>query len=127
VSTISPNGPGVSRTDMVKESASELTSSAKQGAADVAQEATEQARAVAHDARDHARELIGQATTEVRGQANDQAQRAAGGLEQLATRLGALVSGRPEEAGPLRDYAEQLGQRAQQAAEQLRSRRSGGW
>ena len=33
----------------------------------------------------------------------------------------ALASGRPEEAGPLRDYAAQLGERVWRAAEQLRT------
>jgi hypothetical protein len=123
LSTLPPDDHrAASRTETAKEGASEVADTAKQGIADVAQEATQQARAVAHDARDHARDLMGQATTELRSHAGDQAQRAAGGLEQLATRLGALVAGRPEEAGPLRDYAEQLGDRAQQAAEHLRSR-----
>jgi hypothetical protein len=94
---------------------------AKQSAADVAQETVQQAKAVTGVAVDHARSLLGDTTIQLRERADEQAQRAAGGLDQVATKVQALLSGRPEEAGELRDYAQELGDRAQQLADRLRS------
>src|SRR4051812_14694590 len=116
------DGSGGDATKVVKENVTEVAGDAKQGIAEVAHESTVQAREVTNKAKDHAREVMGQATSEVRSHADDQAQRAAGGLDQLASRFQALLAGRPEDAGPLRDYAEQLGDQAQRAAERLRSR-----
>lgn len=104
-----------------KQDASEVAGTAKQGATEVAQETMQQAKVVSGVAMDHARSLMGETTTQLRGHADDQAQRAASGLDQVATKVQALLSGRPEEAGELRDYAEELGDRAQQLAERLRS------
>jgi len=98
----------------------------KQGVSDVAQEAGDQAREVAGKAKDQARDFVDQASSEVRARADEQAQRAAAGLEQLASRVQALVAGRPEDAGPLRDYATEIGQRTQRAADQLRTRGADG-
>jgi hypothetical protein len=113
---------GEDATKVVKENVADVAGGAKQGIAEVAHETTVQAREVTNKAKDHARELVGQAMSEVRSHADDQAQRAAGGLDQLASRFQALLAGRPEDAGPLRDYAEQLGDQAQRAAERLRAR-----
>jgi len=104
-----------------KQDASEVAGTAKQGASEVAHETVQQAKVVSGVAMDHARSLMGETTTQLRGHADDQAQRAASGLDQVATKVQALLSGRPEEAGELRDYAEELGDRAQQLAERLRS------
>ena len=125
-SSLSGNPPAsdvtASRIATVKEDAADVAGSAKQGVSEVAQEAGAQAREVASKAKDQARGLVDQATSELRTRASEQAERAAAGLEQLASRVQALVAGRPEDAGPLRDYAVQLGERTQRAAEQLRTR-----
>lgn len=115
-----------SRTAALREDTADVAGTVKQGVSDVAQEAGEQAREVAGKAKDQARDFVDQASSEVRTRANEQAERAAAGLEQLASRVQALVAGRPEDAGPLRDYAVEAGQRAQRAAEQLRARGADG-
>jgi hypothetical protein len=126
MSSLSANSPAsdvtASRTATVKEDAADVAGTAKQGVSEVAQEAGAQAREVAGKAKDQARDLVDQATSEVRSRASEQAERAAAGLEQLTSRVQALVAGRPEDAGPLREYAVQLGERTQRAAEQLRAR-----
>jgi len=113
-----PNGGKI---DTAKQDASAVAGTAKQGAADVAQETVQQAKVVTGVAVDHARTLLSDSATQLRGHADEQAQRAAGGLDQVATKGQALLSGRPEEAGELRDYAQELGDRAQQLADRLRS------
>jgi F0F1-type ATP synthase membrane subunit b/b' len=108
--------------DTAKQDASQVAGTAKQGASEVAQQTMEQAKAVTGSAKDHARELVGQTTSELRSHAGHQATRAADGLDQVARQVRALLEGRPDEAGQVRQYAEQLGDKAQQLAEQLRSR-----
>jgi len=104
-----------------KDDASEVTAVTKEGVKDVAHETVDQARVVGSMAKDHARGLLDQTTTQLRTHGDEQAQRAAGGLDQIARQVGSLLDGRPADAGQVRDYAEQLGDKAQQLAEQLRS------
>lgn len=124
--TAATNTAATSRTDAAKQDAAEVAGTVKQGVSDVAQEAGEQAREVAGRAKDQARELVDQATSELRTRADEQSARAAAGLDQLAARVRALAAGRPEEAGPLRDYAVELGQRTQRVAERLRTQGADG-
>jgi len=109
------------RVQTAKEEASEVAGTAKQGAADVARETVQQAKAVTGVAKDHARSLVDGTTTQLRTHAEDQAQRAATGLEQVVTKVQALLAGRPEEAGEVGDVAQELGDRAQQLADRLRT------
>ncbi len=104
-----------------KDDASQVTNVTKEGVKDVAHETVDQALAVGSMAKDHARGLVDQTTTQLRSHGDEQAQRAAGGLDQIARQVGSLLDGRPADAGQVRDYAEQLGDKAQKLAEQLRS------
>lgn len=117
-----PPGPGSGALDTAKQDASQVATTAKQGAGEVAHETLEQAKVITGSAKEHARSLVDQTTSELRSHAGQQASRAADGLEQVARQLRALLDGRPDEAGQVRDYAQQLGDKAQQLAEQLRAR-----
>ena len=83
-------------------------SEAKDKAGEVLQEAKTQARNVVDDLKRDAHE-----------QASRQTGRAADGLRGLAQQLGALVEGRPGDAGLAGDYARRLGDRVSDVAERV--------
>lgn len=105
-----------------KQETQQVAATAAEGARDVAHEASEQLHQVAQDASVQARELLHQATGELKTQAGAQTERAAGGLHTLAGQIEALVDGRPEEAGPVADYARQLNGKVEEFASRLEQR-----
>lgn len=105
-----------------KQQTQQVAATAAEGAKDVAHEASEQLHQVAEDASAQARELLHQATSELKTQAGAQTERAAGGLHTLAGQIEALVNGRPEEAGPVADYARQLNGKVEELASRLEQR-----
>lgn len=98
---------------------SEVAGTAKEGTKQVASEATQQAGQVAQEVSVQARELVGQARNELRDQASQQTGRAADKMRTLSEQVQALTDGRPEEAGPVGDYARQAGDKLQQVASRL--------
>lgn len=98
---------------------SEVAGTAKEGTKQVASEATQQAGQVAKEASVQARELVGQARNELRDQATQQTGKAAERVRTLSEQMQALTDGRPEEAGPVGDYARQAGDRLQKVASRL--------
>ena len=112
-------GPGGVEPAAVREAAAPAVDEARHEAKHVAGEAKDQARQVAADAKDHARELVDQTRYEVRSQAEAGTKRVASGLRSLSEQLEALRQGRTEQAGPLRDYAEQARQRVDAVASRL--------
>jgi hypothetical protein len=104
-----------------KEQPGQVATTAAQGAKDVAGEAKSQAASVLGDATAEARDVIGEARNELRQQASQQTDRAAQGLRTLAGQIQALHSGRPESAGPVGDYARQIGEKVQALAERVES------
>ena len=115
-STTSPS-PG-DATAKAKEVANETTEQAKR----VAGEAQDQARRVAGDVADHARDVLDQTRSEVRSQADQGTKRVAGGLRTIGQQLQALRDGRTNEAGPLRDYADQARDKVDALAARLDAR-----
>ena len=85
----------------------QVASTAAEETKQVAGQAMEQAQAVAGVAKEQARTLLDQARTDVRAQADTQAERLADGLRGLAGNVQALLDGRSDEAGPLPDLARQ--------------------
>ena len=85
----------------------------------VAAEAADQAKAVAGQAKDHVQNLIGQARTELAGQADGRSQQAAAGLQSLSGQLAALRDGRPHDAGALTSYLSEAEQRVSGLADRL--------
>lgn len=98
---------------------SEVAGTAKEGTKQVASEASHQAGQVAQEASAQARELVGQARNELRDQASQQTGRAVEKMRTLSEQVQALTDGRPEEAGPVGDYARQAGDKLQQVASRL--------
>lgn len=106
-------------------------SDTKQAAAEqgkqVKDEASQQARAVAGTAKDQASQVADEARIQARGltedakqqmhrQARQQTDQLGGVIGQFGQRVEALASGRPEEAGPIGDYAGTIADQAQQIA-----------
>jgi uncharacterized protein YjbJ (UPF0337 family) len=106
-------------------------SDTKQAAAEqgqqVKEEASQQARAVTGTAKDQASQVADEARTQAGGlaedakqqlhqQAEQQTEQLGGVIGQFGQRVEALASGRPEEAGPLGDYADSIADQVQQLA-----------
>ena len=94
--------------DTAKTEASNVASTATGGAHDVASEASTQAKAVAGEAKQQFDQLVSQSREELRQQAEQRTSQAAGQLRTLSQQFTALVEGRPEAAGPLVGYVNEL-------------------
>jgi len=91
------------------EQGKEVASTAVAGAQQVAGEAKREIADVARTATDEIRGLVSQVSDELRGQASTQTDRLAGGLRTLSSQLQDAASGKPLDAGPIKDLARQAG------------------
>jgi hypothetical protein len=80
------------KADQAKEQASQVGGAAAQQAGAVAGTAKEQAGQVVSDARAHAQDLIGQTTSQVGAQADEQTQRLSGNLKTLSEHFSTMAS-----------------------------------
>jgi hypothetical protein len=94
-----------------KDKATDVATTAKDEVRGVAGDARSEASAVVSEAGTQARHLADEARIALRQQASDGTSRAAGAVDQLAGRLRALADGDTEQAGDLRRYAQDLGDR----------------
>jgi len=94
-----------------KDRATDVATTAKDQARGVADDARSEASAVVSEAGTQVRHVADEARTALRQQASDGTSRAAGAVDQLASRLRALADGDIEQAGDLRRYAQDLGDR----------------
>ena len=121
----SPEGGGqsslASTATTAKEQAGALGGAVGEQAQALAGQATQQARLTADEARHQARRLAGQTKEELLGQADGKTTQAATGLQSVAGQLQAIADGRPDEAGPLVDYAQQAADRVGTIAARLQS------
>jgi hypothetical protein len=84
------------KADQAKEQASQVGGAAAEQASAVAGTAKEQAGQVVSDARAHAQDLLGQTTSQVGAQADEQTQRLSGNLKTLSEHFGTMAdSGEP--------------------------------
>ena len=74
------------------------------------------------EAASQARGLVDQAKNELRDQGRSQADQVANAVRRVADQAEALAEGRVEEAGNVRDYAQQAGDRMHQLADELGQR-----
>jgi len=119
--------------EQTKNDVRETASNAAEQGREVAGDAAEHARELATSAREQAGEVtreavhqgqrvLSDATDKVREQAHSQAEQAVGALRGLSDQARALAEGRPQEAGPLGDYAQRLAGSVSQAADRLEQR-----
>jgi hypothetical protein len=107
--------------ELAKEKATEVAQTAQSAAGDVATTAKQQAQAFTDEAKYHARQLFGTTRQQLSEQAEQRTQEASKGLHRLADQVQALGEGRPQDAGPVGDWARQLQTRLRQWATRLDS------
>lgn len=113
-------------TGQAKEVASQATDQAKDVAAtavdqakQVSAEARQQLTSVTQQATGQAKQVVSTATGEARTQIEDRLGQATGMARERAGQLRALTEGRPEEAGPVADWAQQATDRLEAMADRV--------
>jgi hypothetical protein len=99
-----------------------VASTAVEAGKDVAHTAAEQATAVAGQAKEQLGVVVSKTKDEFRSQIDARGQQAASGLQTLASQLGALAHGRPDEAGHVGTLVGDAQQRVQSYAQSLQQR-----
>jgi hypothetical protein len=112
-----PNG-----TEAMAERAAVAKSAVTERAGEVATEARDQAKEVAHDAVEQGKEVLERAKVSLHEQADTRTAELGASLRRLGAEASALADGRPGDAGPLADYARQVGSRVQQVADRVEGR-----
>ena len=95
------------------------TEKAKETAKEVAGEVGTQAKVVAGEAKQQLTEFVDRAKEELRQTSTSKGQEMASGLRTWGDQLAALAEGRPEQAGQMRQYADQARQRITSFADRL--------
>lgn len=111
-----------SATERAKSASGDAAQTTADKARGVAGEAKAQVRSVVDETKGQVSGLLDQAKSELRTQAADRGFQAAGSLRTFSDRVGALASGRPEEAGPLTGYLEEAQNKVSAFAERLDQR-----
>lgn len=116
---------GQGTTDVAREQAREVGSSATQAAGQVAQTSKEQATQVAQEAQRQVRDLASEVRTQVSDQASSQTTRLAGTIRTLGQELEQIGSGTGGQSGLVTDLASQFSGRVQDIAGYLENRQPG--
>jgi hypothetical protein len=99
---------GQDQKEQAKQEAKQTAQKAQEQAGQVADTAKSEAGQVVEEAKMQARNLVGEAKDVGRARAQEQTDRLTQGLQQLHGQACNLIDGKPEEAGALGDYAQQL-------------------
>ena len=105
-----------------REQGQQVAGQAKEQASAVASTAREEASHVADEVRNHAEEMLHEARGQVRQQAEQQSEKLGTGLQRLGDQFRALGEGRPEDAGPVRDYTNRMADAMEQMGRRLNDR-----
>jgi hypothetical protein len=92
---------------------------AQQQAAAVAGTAKQETAKVVDDAKHHVQDLTQDAKHQLHQQARTQTEQLGGAVGTLGDRVQALADGRPEEAGPIGDYASSIAEQVQHLASEV--------
>jgi hypothetical protein len=111
-----------STTDVAKDEARNVGQTAAQAGGQVASTATDQAKEVAHETKQQVQNLLDQGRSQVRQQAASSQQRAAEGLQGIASQLRGMVDGTGAPSGPARDLVEQGTAKVEEFARWLQNR-----
>jgi hypothetical protein len=113
---VQPNGDGLAQ------KAGQLGETAKQGAAEAAASVKQEVVAATSDAAAQARSLLDQSRSQLKSEAAAQTEKLSGSLRQVGGQLHALAEGRPQEAGPVGDYARQAAEGLARYADGLQTK-----
>jgi hypothetical protein len=108
--------------DVAKDEARNVGQTAAQAGSQVASTAADQAKEVAYETKQQAQDLIQQGRSQLRQQAVGQQQKAAEGLQGLASQLRGMVQGNEPAPGPARDLLEQATDKVEDFARWLQNR-----
>jgi hypothetical protein len=103
-------------TDAMREEGEELRDEAAREARSVAATVGEQTSVVIEEATSHARDLAEDAKQQLHRQATSQTEQLGGVIGQLGDRVHALAEGRPDDAGPVGQYADRIADQVDQLA-----------
>jgi hypothetical protein len=120
----SPSGGHESKAQATREQASNVGQNAAQAGGEVAQAAGQQGKEVAAETNRQAHNLLDQASSQLKEQADAQQKRAAEGLRALGDELQSMSS-RSEEQGPATDLVRRASGTVHQAADWLEQREPG--
>lgn len=107
---------GQDRSDVAHDKGHEVAGHAREEGRQVTETARDQAGRVTDETRRQAMGIMDEARQQIREQARTQTERAGGAMEDLGARVQALAEGRPEEAGPLPEYADRVASRVDELA-----------
>ena len=96
-----------------------VASVARQDAGQLAGTAREQASQVTQEVRAQGRQLVEDARREVQSQVSSQADRVTQGLRRMSSEAAALAEGRPQQAGSVGHYVEEIAERLDAWAEKM--------
>jgi hypothetical protein len=119
-----PTNDEPSTAGVAKEQAASVAGGAADAAKNVAGTAKEQVGQVATEAKKQVKDLVGQARTELTGQAQVQQERVATGLKSVGDQLRALADGSGE-PGPANDIAHQAADKVHEIASWFENRDPG--
>ena len=108
--------------EVAKDEARNVGQTAAQAGSQVASTAADQAKEVAHETKQQAQDLLQQGRHQLRQQAVGQKQKAAEGLQGLASQLRGMVQGNEPAPGPARDLLEQATDKVEDFARWLQNR-----
>jgi len=111
-----------STADVAKDEARNVGQTAAQAGSQVASTAADQAKGVAQETKAQAQNVVHQGRTQLRQQAVASQQRAAEGLQGIASQLRGMVEGNGAQAGPARDIVEQATSKVEEFAGWLQNR-----
>lgn len=97
-----------SQAEAARDQGRQVADEAGTQARQVADTAQQQAAEMTREARAQGEELLQEAQQQLKAQASEQTHRLGGAVDALGSRLQALADGRPEEAGPVGEYAERV-------------------
>jgi ElaB/YqjD/DUF883 family membrane-anchored ribosome-binding protein len=108
--------------DVAKDEARNVGQTAAEAGSQVASTAADQAKQVAQETRAQAQDLVQQGRTQLRQQAATSQQKAASGLQGIASQLRSMVDGNAPAPGPARDLVEQGTAKVEEFAGWLQNR-----
>jgi hypothetical protein len=114
-----------STTDVAKDQASNVASTAAQAGSQVASTAADQAKQVTQETKRQAQDLVQQGRQQLQHQARTGQQKAGQGLNDIAQQLRLMVQGGETPSGPAADLVAQAGDKVEQLAGWIQDREPG--
>jgi F0F1-type ATP synthase membrane subunit b/b' len=115
-----------STTDVAKDQASNVASTAAQAGSQVASTAADQAKQVTQETRRQAQDLVAQGRQQLQAQARTGQQKAGQGLSEIAQQLRTMVEGGGQTpSGPAADLVRQAGDKVEEIAGWIQNREPG--